>query len=333
MARLSTKSFIRDSQGQQGSRMKVLRLSALIIGILPISSAAYFYEVKALRKWYPERGKYHYFIGYSDFHDKSSEANKKQLTHLDSILSNCDKSNTKIMVEDLSSPGAGGRMTCGRFLVNSRGGVLGGSANKYRDQGFDVENVEYRYCRVSALGPVLNNLTQNPHNFPSVTATSVMTLAQEVDAVMDDITTYNDGQLQKHYQQTMHPIKEQINKWKQKDCCDLNVAQYLMNESNQADRLDLLKHLLTFDSGLLDLKMVHTVVNSDKQFVIALSGGAHITRVSELLEAIGYENLYGTEVQFHKEYDLNKCLGSNIIDGSYCVRPEPIELDAISSLI
>lgn len=313
--------------------MRILKITALIFAVLPVSSAAFIYEVKALRKWDTQKGRYHYFVGYSDFHDKSSQANQKQLTSLDSILAKCDKSNTKIVLEDLSSPGAGGRIACGRYLVNSRGGILGGSANKYREKGFDVENVEYRYCRVSSLGPVLNNLTQNPYQFPSVTATSVMTLAQEVDAVMDEITSYNDASLHNHYQQTLHPVKEQVYKWKQKDCCDLNVAQYLMNQSNHTDRLDLLKHLLTFDSGLLDLKMVHTVVNSDKQLVIALSGGAHITRVSELLESIGYENLYGTDVQFHKEYDLNKCLGSNIIDGSYCVRPEPIELDSISSLI
>ena len=113
-----------------------------------------------------------------------------------------------------------------------------------------------------------------------------------------------------------------------------SVAHYLAHHSKENNRLDLLKKLLTFDSCLLDIKLVHMVMQAgDKDKVIAIAGGAHITRVSELLIAQGYTAMDSSKITFARERDLNRCLGSHIIDGAFCMKPEPIELKALQKAI
>jgi hypothetical protein len=118
-----------------------------------MSSFSYIYEVRVLRKWDDVRKRYHYFIGLSDFHDKIDPSNQTQLKKIQDILAKADKSSTKVAIEDLSSVNNNGRASCGRYMVNSRGGVLGGLAQSSRDAGLDVCNVEFRYCRVVAMAP------------------------------------------------------------------------------------------------------------------------------------------------------------------------------------
>ncbi len=302
-----------------------------IVGILiPLQAQSYIYEVKVLRKWNQQNKKYHYFIGLSDFHDKTHAAGQQQLADLVSCFGQAERANIKVVLEDLSSCGSNGRNSCGRFYVDSKGGVLGGLATTFRDMGFDVDNIEYRYCRVASLGPILNNVQQKPHVFPSVATTQVSMLATEVDAIAQEIGSYTDGhKLKTVYNRGLKQINNQLNHFK---ACQqmMNVADYIEQNSTASNRLEFIKRLLTFDSCLLDLKMTHAVVNApgyDK--VVAIAGGAHIGRVSELLEKIGYEVVHTTHVKYKKECDLAKCLGSTVVDGAYCIRPEPIMLDRV----
>jgi hypothetical protein len=215
-------------------------------------------------------------------------------------------------------------------MVNSRGGILGGLATRCRTKGFDVENVEYRYCRVCALGPVLNNIEEPPAKFASVSATPIKALAQEIDAIVDEIAAYDDGsQMCQVYQQGLEAVRPQLCRLK-KEKSTLTVADFVQKRSDRDNRLEFLKDLLTFDSVLIDAKMVHAVLHaSDYPRVLAFAGGAHINRVSETLAKVGYEVVYESPVSYKNEYDLKKCVGSTVIDGTYCIRPEPINIDDI----
>jgi len=304
--------------------------------MLCANSFAFIYEVKVLRKWDDKNRRFHYFIGLSDFHDKIHKSNQNQLKKIEKLLAQLDKSKTKIAIEDLSSVNASGRSSCGRYYVNSRGGVLGGLAQTTSAMGLDVSNVEFRYCRVVALGPVLNNLQDDLHKFPSVTTTNMQVLHDEIMNEVKDILAYEDGPLlKKVYSTIVEQIKTQIKKLHIEEHKHLTVAQYLEKHSNAKNRLELLKNLLTFDSNLLDLRLTHVVTSEvdTKDKVIAIAGGAHIGRVSELLQKFGYKDVSTTKVAFAKEYNLQQCLGSNIVDGAFCVKPQPIELDFLDAVI
>jgi hypothetical protein len=107
----------------------------------------------------------------------------------------------------------------------------------------------------------------------------------------------------------------------------MSVAEYIHRHSRPNNRLELLKKMLTFDSCLLDIKLAHSVVQAqDKQKVIAIAGGAHITRVAQMLIKDGYSQLMTTNIVFDRENDVQKCLGSHVIDGAFCIKPAPIDL-------
>lgn len=315
--------------------MKYMGLwGVLLCTLMPLMSLGFIYEAKVLRKWDTKQGKYIYFIGLSDFHDKAHKVTQTQLHKIEELLGQCNKDTTKIMLEDLSSRGNGQRIACGRFVINSRGGILGGLAQHCSRKNFDVDNVEYRYCRVSSLGPVLNNLQANVDAFPSVKEISVSAVVQEINDVMREIETYQDGApLNGYYQKGICEVKAELAKLKMMHQAEASIADYLIAHSTRTSRLDLLKRLLTFDSGLLDLKLVHQVVNTDREKIIAIAGGSHISRVTEMLEKIGYETIYRTKPAYAREHNLNQCLGSTIVDDSYCMRPDPIELEPLDQFV
>lgn len=307
----------------------------IVCALSYLRSFAFVYEVKIMRKWDAEHNRYHAFIGISDFHDKTHAINGVQLTKIKELLGKCDKNDVKIAVEDLSSPNNSGRFACGRFFVNSRGGILGGLADESRALKIDVLNPEHRYCRVVTLGPVLNNLKEPLDKFPSATMTPMAALVQEIGDVVNEIRTYEDGfVLKKIYEDSIKDVIKQLQALHLDKHINVSVAAYLHAHSQEHNRLDLLKRLLTFDSGLLDLKLVHSVISSkNKAKYVAIAGGAHINRTCELLAKVGYEPVQTTKVTYMKEHDLQRCLGSNIIEGAFCVKPQPISIDFLQELI
>lgn len=311
------------------------RLSIILISLMSSGSRAFIYEAKVLRKWNPNRRSYHYFIGCSDFHDKSHTSNQPQLAEIEHVLKRLDKSCSKVLIEDLSSRNNQGRFSCGRFYVNSRGGILGGLAKTCEAVGLDVSNVEFRYCRVTSLGPVLNNLQERLDRFPSVTDTKVATLVEEVHSVINEIKAFNDGStLNTFYGRGIQDVENELKQLHMIQHPDVSIAEYLAAHSTAKNRVELLKRLLTFDSGLLDLKLAHDVVNAqDKEKVVAIAGGSHIAKVSEVLEKVGYEKVHASKINYTNEYDLNRCLGSHIIENKYCVKPQPISLDFLSEYV
>lgn len=301
-----------------------------------MSSRAFIYDLTVLRRWNAPLKHYQYFIGLSDFHNKQHPANQVQLRDLINIVKHSPVHMTKIGSEDISSVGSGNRSRkCGRFVVVSRGGVLGGLTNKCRKLGLDIQNFEYRFCRVTSLGPVLNNLTGNLKNLVSVQSTPVAALIKEIESVFKQLASYRDGTfLSGLYDRSVRDIRRRMNQLQLYKHADKTVADYLRIMTTPAHRLSFLRDLLTFDSILLDLQMTHSVLNmQNKLNFLAIAGGSHIKRVAQLLTKFGYKQVRGMQPRFVREYDISKCLGSHIVQGKYCHRPRPIDIKAIADFL
>ncbi len=88
----------------------------VIIGLISCTCCPFIYQADVLRKWDPARLRYHYFIGCSDFHEKSSIISDMQMHDISTAFHYCNKESIKVIVEDLSSPGSNGALMCGRFF-------------------------------------------------------------------------------------------------------------------------------------------------------------------------------------------------------------------------
>ena len=306
-----------------------------VLCVVPMWSMAFIYDIQVLKKWDKARGRYHYFIGCSDFHDKKHQSTKSQRKDIDAFISSLDVRNTKVILEDLSSKNTQNRKTCGRFMVNSRGGILGGLSDKCHNLGLEVANVEFRYCRVTSLGPVLNNLRKELRDFPSVREIKVATMVKEIDSVVQEIRKYDDGiSLKRQYDQLIRKVLPEVKALHMRQHPNHTIAEYLVAHSKGKTRLGLLKRLFTFDSALLDARLAHEVHNAKgKKYVVAFAGGAHINKVGQMLEKIGYERVHSMQVTYERERDVKRCLGSNLVSGKYCVKPQPISLDLLNTFI
>jgi len=278
---------------------------------------------------------YKYFVGLSDFHDKKHRANEKQLAHLRAVLSKCQPNRLRVAFEDVGSPGINHNGQCGRYFVVSNGGMLNGVANICKKLDLAYKNFEYRYCRVSALGPVLNNIDSSLEKFDSVCAIRVSALIAEVEKVLREFKTYKDPNLAKTlYAEASRRMRGLMQEMQMFAHADNTVAQYINLTTTDKTRLDLVKKLLTFDSVLFDLRVMHNILHSPKNAnYLVVAGGSHITRIAKLLGKFGYKYVQGETPRFVKEYNLGKCLGSNIVDGQYCEHPEPISIKQIGDFL
>lgn len=313
-----------------------MRLSVGCIGLISLYAHAFIYEVVVLQRWVPERGSYQRVIGLSDFHDKQHGSNKEQLATIKTLLRRQNPKVTKIIVEDLSTGrDNNGQGSCRQFSINSRGGILGGLARSCKARGLCVDNVEYRYCRVAASGPVLNNLHQNPHSLPSACGVTVRDVTDEIHRVMDDVKKYTSSEVFARYcAQALQEVHSQLKELRLTQQAHRSMADYLHRHSTADARLEFLKRLLTFDSGLIDLKILHSIMSAP-QFtnVIVIAGGSHIARVRDMLMCSDYDLVYTTQVSSIREYDLQRCIGSTIVDGAFCVRPESIDLQMLGMFL
>lgn len=303
-------------------------------GLLVSGCSAFIYEVKVLRKWDSQRKRYHYFIGCSDFHDKRHDATQSQISAIHQLIKQLPKHDTKVIVEDLSTENNCGRKACGRYFLNSRGGILGGLTQTCQSHKLSVDNIEYRYCRVIALGPLLHNLKADVATIPSLKGIRVQDVVQEVRVTSNEIKQYNDGShLAAWYSKHLKDLAAQIERLKMDRYKTESMADYVHRHTTHENRLKTLKHLLTFDSALLDVKMVHSAIAaSDKERVIAFAGGTHVARVIDMLKKMGYKEIYSTQSRYFREHNLDKCLGSHITDGAFCVRPHPINHEVFKKI-
>ncbi|MBS1986419.1 hypothetical protein JST99_00595 [Candidatus Dependentiae bacterium] len=277
----------------------------------------FIYQVIVLERINPASGKKQRFIGLSDFHDKKNSANAAQLFCVKDFLHKQDKAASKIILEDLSSTKNGAYGGCRRFQINSRGGILGGLAQSCSRKGLQVDNVEYRYCRVAALGPLLNNAHKKIHDFPSTCGLMVSDIVDEINAAIVDIVKYTKccAALQAYRERILkkiYPHMRELNLTKE---LKRSMADYVHQGCLTNNRFQLLKRLLIFDSALLDLKLAQSILDADTcDTIIAVTGGSHIARVQEILESAGYTPIYSNPSNPKKE-------------------PKPLDLDFLKGFL
>lgn len=306
---------------------------ALLSGMM---AQAYIYEIKVLQRWDAQNSRYQYVVGLSDFHDKIHAINKQQLDYLMGLFRRCASRKPKVIIEDVSSPGCMGRMTCGRFYVDSRGGILGGLAKICQDAGICyLDNVEYRYCRVTSLGPVVSSSGTDPAKIVPTAVITVGDLVAEVEELCAEVRQYHDGAaLNRVYAEILKGCSKEMSRLRLMESKHLSVAAYIKHYLPIHDRFEGIKRLLTFDSTLLDAKMLHQMYNfHESDAVLAIAGGAHIARVSDMLQLAGYELIHTSKVTMMHETDLQKCVGCNIIDGKGCLKPCPLDITIVDEYL
>lgn len=318
---------------RQGDGMK--RGISIIFLIWAGMLQSYIYEIKVLRKWDAQAQRYHYVIGLSDFHDKAHDANQVQRNQLVTMLCALKPATHKILVEDLSSPNEFGKGRCNQFMLTSQKGILASLAQQCHKLGLDVDNIEYRYCRVICLGGLLTQINESPYRFEPARTVRIATLLEEVEHMLAQIKEFSDGkQLNAWYGQSCNDVGHALKKLKFHASHSLSCADYIQKASASVDRMGLLKHLLTFDSALVDCLLVHAIINAaNKERIIAIAGGTHITRAFDQLTKLGYSKLYSSKTRFNKDYDLANCLGSNIQPGGFCMKPVPLDVSVLQDFL
>lgn len=288
-----------------------------------------------MRRWDNTSKRYTYVIGCSDYHDKKHPANKRQRTSICEILNQSNKNELLLVVEDVNSPSNSGDATCGTFFLNSGQGVLAQLTKECRAIGLDVVNLEYRYCRVIGLCGILAAPSRNPYQFQPACIIRMEKLLNEVEKTLDEVYRYQDGLLLRFiYSKECSKVKSWI--------CALNIArekqssiaQFCYRYVHHANRLAWVKQMLTFDSALLDCKIVHHLINAPiaKRKLVVVAGGTHIDRVSAILECVGFEHVFTASGQLPRDkhirhaVNVDYCIGNNM-------QPKPVNIDLLKHYI
>ncbi len=269
-----------------------------------LSTKSFIYKVDILCKWDPIPENCSYFIGCSDFHDKFHEANAPQRQFIRRLLADCDKRQTRVLVEDLASANHNGKSARINFRRRAKPGILAGFANECKQLGVSATNLEYRYDRVLAVAGLLKNTAVNPYSYKPACTICVGQVKKELDDTIDQIKQYKDGpQLEKMYQKGITSALKQSKDFNLAYDHKLNIASYLIEHTKSSFRNAFIKRLLTFDSVLLDFKFIHETIKSKEPVVVALAGGTHIQRAISILQKMGYKAHKSTTLTYENEPD------------------------------
>ncbi|MEX0849309.1 MAG: hypothetical protein WD055_03705 [Candidatus Dependentiae bacterium] len=296
----------------------------LVLCLMMHNVHGYIYQAVVMRKWQPDFNRFHYFIGLGDLHDKKHPSNGEHVQKLEQLLANTQKDDLKLFTEDLSAANSDGHYVVKGYLINSRGGILGGLTDKCRTFGIDVDNLEYRYARVCALGPVLNNRDKNIFDLASTCKINIGDFTNEIYDELDRIALFQDGaQCNGWYKKNMQNIKRKMRDLDWPSCQNAHIAEYLscMNKP----LVPFINHLLTFDASILDMKMVHEITqHTDKERICAIAGGSHIDRASKVLKKIGYSSVFQAKPTFQRVSNIDVGNVQNMQS-----KPQPISLDLL----
>ncbi len=217
------------------------------------------------------------------------------------------------------------------LFLSPKGGILSGLSERCRSHALDVANVEYRFCRVITLGPVLdrirNGLSTCHDSLCATHETNISSLSDEIMRTIKEIRAYDDGAvLNDFYKQCTNEAERCIADLSFPRSCGMTVADYISRHVKDEQRLGQIKYLFTFDSSLVDSKLIHMVVNEQhKHKVVALAGGAHINAVCQLLKNIGYESIYTAS----SVSDVPLSMRTSVQSSGACAqeqRPLPIDM-------
>lgn len=308
------------------------RLFLWVVAFACHPTSAFIYDIQVMRAQNPLTNDYRYFIGCSDFHDKSDSSTSSQRKDILSILKGCSKKKVKILLEDLNSPNCSGKQMCGRFILKSKRGTLAQLTQDLANKGLDVENVEYRYGRVIALSGILHDIARSPYQCQPACALRVASLLDEVNNALEEIKTYSDGLLLDGlYQRGCARVRSMLKIFDLENQKNKSIAAFCADNTRVHDRLTFLKKLLTFDSDVLDFKIVHAVLTAkNKGTVVAFAGGTHIARACALLKNVGYDQIESTSIKLDSQEDLAKCIMTH---ETSCVQPRPVSLELLQKYL
>jgi len=274
-------------------------------------------------------------IGIGDYHDKNHPANVIQRAYLESLIKKCRFLKSKFIVEDLSSVNDDGKGMCCNYIINAQGGILGKLADVARRESVDVDNVEYRYCRVTALGPLLNNPQLKPHSFSSSSSIIVDALNKEVHDEIKKIQNYNDGAfLNALYKRTAHEVSKSLSQLMRDNVANQSIAEYCTHLQKK-EYIKNLEKLCVFDSALIDMKIVHSVMSAPyRSIIFVAAGGSHIEKISTLLEFIGYQKIIASSPNVSvKHRAIENAFGSDKKKVNTGFLPEPIDMHFLDQFI
>ncbi len=308
-------------------------VGALFYLLVAMPGYGYLYkdkDVYTLRKWNPERQRYRYWVGFCDFHDKTNKANFAQRRKIEELLPQRARDSFHVQVEDLSSPNDEGRLGCGSFYINSSVGILAGLASFCKEHAVPVQNVEYRYCRVVALGPVINNIAADPFIFPSTKRMMISHLMQEIEQTYSELMQSNDNPIFKNLlSQKFQEIADTMKKMDLWRYQSKSIADYLSAFSLPMQRLDIVKNLLTFDGILIGFKLVDGVIKvPDKDMIVAFAGGTHIAEEYALLQRIdGWEPIKMGNHPLERAASVSQDIAAPAV--GYGIKPAPLSIELL----
>lgn len=294
------------------------------------NTCAYTYQVRVLKKYNSYLKRNQYIIGCSDYHEKSDPANEVQRSYVESLLKKYSRQELTCIVEDLSSINSNGRMACCGYVL-STSGLLGGIAQLARSLRKDVDNIEYRYCRVAGIGPLLTYPDKDPKHFVSSCALTVGSLYNEVMNEIKIIRRYNDGSLLNNfYNRSIEDVTRAMNRLEISYNQKKSIAQFCAQRKNSKYQ-QFLQELCTFDSELVDSKLIHSIVGiSDKPYILIFAGGAHINNVFDVLGRIGYHHEYSSSIVFGG--GIKHSLQVQAKKGS-CSRPRAVDIRIVEKFM
>lgn len=267
--------------------------------LLVQQTQSYVYEVRVVRRTMPgTTSEKQYIVGLSDFHDRSQpRVATDQRLMLEKLLETSDAARMRFLVEDLSSPNCEGTCSCANYRVNTRGGFLGGITDTIKRYGCRVDNLEFRYCRVVALG-----LTATGKGGKQARALQdaikLEQFIKETQSLLSAIGRYNDHGMATWYRSCMQAVETAMTKLNVRGCQNQTVREYLQamshNETTSKNKRhnDVLEELLSYDSPLFDARLVHEVLNDAyHKTVIVVAGGTHVREAFDALIKAGYEHV------------------------------------------
>lgn len=274
------------------------------------SVSAFVYRVTVLRL---EKGPVKQtVIGYYDIHDRDAEKNQKQRDYFQNFFSNCDSSKIKLFVEDLSSVNHRNIAACGNYQFDSRGGLLGGIVDLARQAGLGshcIENIEYRYCRAVAFGYAFNQLRMGQRVQLMIPPISIKQLMQEIDVELDDLQQLH-GLPYFFTARSLalnSAVKQRVVEYQWDLYHQQFVGDYITQQSRRI-RIGDIEDFLTFDSGILDIKLARSIAKNQDKHAVIIAGGSHIENSFKMLKNMGYKTVYSARLSSLPHQKLDSIL-------------------------
>jgi hypothetical protein len=292
--------------------------------VMSTSGYGYIYDITILRRWNRPTNSYQYIIGCSDYHDTTHSIGKAQREELLKLFSAIDKDNTLIIVEDLGSPNGSAFYVCDTLRLSPNDGLLSSFASACKVCQLDVCNIEYRYARVIALSEIIRYPERNFFASKAACTLRVGQVCQEIMHTIHEIRAYQDClSVTLAYHHICRSIERIIRGLQLNVLQNDSIAQLCQSNCHIPG---FIKHLLTFDSRLLDCKGVHTIINAPhKKKIVLLAGGTHIDRMSEMLILVGFE--YITSIKPIQSNGLSRSL--NVSGTKSAHKPKRVGLEIV----